>query len=206
VSELARSGHYLLDVGSTHRSGSFAQENVHGPGVLATQTTQRASFPFPDRVIRRRAILRTNHAQQAFREIDLIPPQRHELAHPQPVSVRDEEQRSVAVAVTARARGRPDQLLHLVRSQVLARPSVSIRYPLGRQRSQSNDTDMRVAVSATIKTFDWRQLTAGRRLAFRQMPQKQSLQAPAVTLELGPTLRRSLRLDSPKVGGLTLEA
>jgi hypothetical protein len=68
--------------------------------------------------------------------------------------VRNQQQRRIAMTVTAYSRGGTDQLLDLVRSQVLAAPNGSIRNPLGRRFPQSRDTDTRVAASATTKTVD----------------------------------------------------
>ena len=111
----------------------FGHEDVRRWGVVTADATQRASFFVADRMIRSRAVLGPVDVQHGLLEVDLIPAQRHELSDAQAVSVRDQNQRRIAMTVAPRSRGGTNELLDLVRSQILAAPDGSIRKPPGRQ-------------------------------------------------------------------------
>ena len=70
---------------------------------------------------RRHAILEARDVQRPGLELDLVPAQRHELADAQPVTVGEEEEGAVAVAVPAGLAGRDQELLDFRRRQVLPR-------------------------------------------------------------------------------------
>jgi hypothetical protein len=59
-------------------------------------------------------------------EVDLVPAQRHQLAHPKPVAVGDEDQGRISVAIPANSAGGLDELIDLLRRQVLPGPPFSV--------------------------------------------------------------------------------
>lgn len=61
----------------------------------------------------------------------MVPPQRHELAYPQSVAVRDKEQSRVAMAVTACSRGGADQLRPESRTREFARIDLELSWAAG---------------------------------------------------------------------------
>ena len=76
---------------------------------------------------RRHAVLAAGYVEQSLFEVDLIPAERHQFADSQAVAISEEDQRRISVAVpTNPARG-ADQLVDLLRRQVLARSPFTVR-------------------------------------------------------------------------------
>ena len=77
----------------------------------------------------RRPVLETPHVHEPALMIDLIPAERAQLRRPQPVPVRDEDHRRVAVPVSpARARAL-DELPHFFGGEIFAWPTLRIQKP-----------------------------------------------------------------------------
>ena len=65
--------------------------------------------------------------QEPLLEIDLVPPQRHQLADPQSVAVGEGDQGRISAAVPANSARRLDQLLDFLRRQMLPRAPFAVR-------------------------------------------------------------------------------
>jgi hypothetical protein len=78
-----------------------------------------------DRVRRRRPLLDATDVQGGGREVDLLPTQVRQFAHPQAVSVRDEQHGGIAVAMAIDFRG-GNELLDLGLGEMLARAQLAI--------------------------------------------------------------------------------
>jgi hypothetical protein len=72
-------------------------------------------------------VLRAGDVKVPELEIHLVPAQRHELAHAQPMSIRQQYQRGIPVAVPAQPAGSGHELLNLVGRQVLPAAAVAVR-------------------------------------------------------------------------------
>lgn len=99
--------------------------------LFALQPAQDTQLSATQGMHRRRAVLAPVDVQSATAKIDLVPFQGDSLDRAQPMSVRGQDHRGIAVAVASAASGR-DQLLNFGIGQVLARAQLGVRPPLGR--------------------------------------------------------------------------
>src|SRR5262249_35764046 len=77
-------------------------------------------------------ILEPGDVQQAALQVNLIPPQGDKFADPQPMTVGEEDQRSVPVSMASEARSGLHQLLNFGRGEVLPCAALAVGQPTGR--------------------------------------------------------------------------
>src|SRR5215475_12149966 len=85
------------------------------------------------------AVLEPRDVQEALFEVHLVPTQRYQLADAQTMTIRDENQSSVAVAIPANSARRLDELFDFLRRQVLAGSPIAVRDAPGRSHFPSYD-------------------------------------------------------------------
>jgi hypothetical protein len=81
----------------------------------------------------RRPVLETPHVHEPAFRIDLIPAERAQLRRPQPMPVRDEDHRRVAVPIPPARPRAFDELPHFLDRETFARPALRIQKPTRRR-------------------------------------------------------------------------
>jgi hypothetical protein len=97
--------------------------------LLALQTPQRAYLDPAHRMHARRPVLETPHMHEPALQIDLIPAERAQLRRPQPMPVRDEDHRRVAMTIPPARPRAFDELPHFLDGEIFARPALRIQKP-----------------------------------------------------------------------------
>jgi hypothetical protein len=99
--ELAGARNELARRRRRHRSAALGDEQVGRFRVVAAELAQRPEFGPADRVSRVKAVLQSRDVHQAGLEVNLLPAHCHELRHPQPMPVGQEDERPIARTVAA---------------------------------------------------------------------------------------------------------
>ena len=113
-----------------HGSPALAREDIRPTGrPFPLQFSECPNFWATQRMHARRPPLHAVHMKHPLFQVHLIPTERHQFRHPQPVPVRQENQGRVPVAVPPSRLGRAHQLFHLALGEVLAAAAVAVRDP-----------------------------------------------------------------------------
>jgi hypothetical protein len=123
---------HLPKASTRHRRTTLCDKDISRFNLLAPQSPQPTYLAAAHRLHTRCPILETPHVQKPALQIDLIPPERTQLRTPQPMPVRHQDHRRIAVPVTPAQARTLDEFRHFLDGQVFAWPALRIRKPARR--------------------------------------------------------------------------
>jgi len=100
----------------------FRSEEVRRVGVVAAQLPKRPNFRTAKGVYTGRSVLYAVHVNRPGVEVYRIPPERHQLPDPQPVTVRQHDERLISSTMPSRLPRRFKHLVDFGRREVFPAP------------------------------------------------------------------------------------
>lgn len=128
---LPRPGEELPEPSRRQGTAPFAREHIGTAGrPFPLQFSECPNLGASEGMHARRPPLQPMDVEPPLAQVHLIPAERDEFGHPEPVPVREEDHRGVAVAVAPPPLRCRHQKVHLPLGEVLAAAAGAVRHPL----------------------------------------------------------------------------